>query len=207
MLSIGISFDDSLVDQLKWARTMAQVGLRGVFYVSPGVLGTPALLREGKWFLTEDHVRRIAEGGHVVGNHTWEHEAPATHLPVEVLASACRAAEWLDALGWEGSLLALPYGVRGGKWDDAILAALAAEGFVLRDVRFDGEAAASLPAALESTALVSGEDVDLRYFHGNHNTSDDDMARFLYHVAEEVSAGRARLVLPRKGETQWLPSQ
>ena len=36
---VGLSFDDSLMDQFKWAHTMHELSLRGVFYISPLRLG------------------------------------------------------------------------------------------------------------------------------------------------------------------------
>lgn len=205
MIFLGISFDDSLVSQLKWARTMWKLGLQGVFYISPGRLGKRPDLQRGEWFLTKDHVKEIASCGHLVGNHTWDHEAPRKNTPQEVLESIKKAAEWLEIEGYSPSFLALPWGVRGGGWTAEALEGLKGAGYILRDVAFEGERDRLLPSALESTALGLAPGENLRYFHGNRNTPDDQMARFLYHVASLRDKGELRLLLPQKGKAQWLP--
>ncbi len=217
MTKIGISFDDSLVDQLHWARMLKAFDIQGVFYISPGRLTMePRVLRRRiDSYLTEEHVARIADMGHVIGNHTWDHEAPVNGmcevlprpaLPVEeVLASVEKAREWLDARGYEGSLLSLPHGAQGGLWEKDLQERLAQDGYVLRDIRYGEqlEAPSGIVAALYSTAPPIGQ-LDLRYFHGNWQTLDVDMARFVVSVSEAIKAGEAQLVLPSRGEDTWV---
>ena len=196
MIRVGISFDDSYIAQLKWARTMHKLGLRGTFYISPSALDDIHKLLG--WTLP-----KMAEWGHLIGNHTWVHDAPAKASEEEVLTSIYRAASWLRERGYCEELLALPYGVRGGKWSPSFLKRLQHDGYMLRDVRFKGEAPGSrrLPSALESAATTFTEVEgwpDLRYFHGNHNTSDADMAEFLFALADGVAAGELQVVLPER---------
>lgn len=197
MIRMEISFDDSFVDQLKWARTMGRLGLVGTFYISPGRLGK-TLPADGIYYLTESHVEQIASMGHLIGNHTWDHEAPATEGVDAVMDSILKAKEWLDARGFFGHLLALPYGVRGGQWTRGIIEELQEKHFVLRDVLFKDDESRTpngIPAALESTTLEFSQ-APMRYFHGNNNTKDDEMAEFLYGVAEAVAAGEVEVVTP-----------
>ena len=201
MSLVNLSFDDSLVDQLKWARTMQVLGLKGTFYISPGRLEkrVQQVAPGGRYevYLTEEHVNRLAAMGHCIGNHTWDHEAPATHSGAEIEDSIMRAEEWLTTRGWGGGLLALPYGVRGGKWDDTTLQQLLTRGWQLRDVRFSATELRTLPAAWESTEWPAEGAVspDLRYFHGNHNTTDEQMAKFLFSVASDVKEGKVEIIL------------
>jgi len=205
MLKVSLSFDDSLVDQFKWARTMALLNLKGVFYVSPGRLNRPPNFKRCEWFLTEEHVERMAKWGHTIGNHTWDHEAPGMVGVADTVASIEKAAEWLAERSYASKLLALPFGSRGGKWPQGLLSDLITEGYILRDVRFENDAPdLKLPcsAALESTVFpdLDFSGIDYRYFHGNHATSDDDLADFLYGLNELRSAGRLSVVLPTEGD-------
>ena len=204
MIQVGLSFDDGLVDQLKWAHTLQVVGLRAIFYVSPGLLGS-GINAKRQVYATELHVARIAEMGHVVGNHTWKHEALATHAIGDCIEAADRARVWLEKRGYNGTLLALPYGSRGGAWDEAAVAALHHLGYATRDVRFAAEDASL--GALESCELSLSAPLDLRYFHGNHNTDDDDLARFFYWLAAEQAAGRVQVVLPATGVAPAAPQE
>ena len=202
MRQVGLSFDDGLLDQFKWARTMNVLGLRGVFYISPGRVGGQLWLQE--WQLEQ----MTKEWGMVIGNHTWDHECPRTKDigEKETLESIERAGEWLEKRGYASKLFALTYGTKGGGWKEEFVGDLQTKGYVLRDVRFEGEAANGhlLPSALESATPTFADAPDLRYFHGNHVTSDDEMARLLYAVAEKKAAGELTLLLPQMGEKEWL---
>jgi peptidoglycan/xylan/chitin deacetylase (PgdA/CDA1 family) len=188
MRQVGLSFDDSFVNQRAWARTMHNLGLRGTFYISPGRIDTVG-------YLQTSHLEEMATWGHLIGNHTWEHEAPKSVGERAAVEAAWRARAWLDERSFSGSLLALPWGSRGGGWSEAVQAELALAGFALRDVRFDSEPLAQ--GALESVAPpLDATEPDLRYFHGPHVTSDDLMAKFLYSLAAERDAGNLTLLLP-----------
>lgn len=181
MKTLTISFDDGLVDQLKWARTLSTLRLHATFYVSPALLGTGYLARKRWIYLTERHLDTIASLGHTVGNHLWSHECPKCGCRLEeLMTSALRAEEWLvRKYGERGKPLALPYGSRGGAWQEPHLEALRSAGFVVRDVRQERNGG---KGAWESTELPL-EDADSRYFHGNHNTTDNAFAEFAYAVA------------------------
>jgi peptidoglycan/xylan/chitin deacetylase (PgdA/CDA1 family) len=185
----GVSFDDGLVDQLKWARYMARLGLQGMFYVCPGLLGKH--WQKGQVVMGEGHLEEIAGLGHLVGNHTWRHECPANTPHLELMASWEKARKWLEKRGYDGLSLALPYGSRGGKWEGSeTLLAIRAMGIVPADVRFSGERSApsGLPGRLESTEGWEGPS-DLRYFHGNHATTDMSFVAFMDKIAKAQGAG------------------
>jgi peptidoglycan/xylan/chitin deacetylase (PgdA/CDA1 family) len=170
-----VSFDDGLLEGLKWARTMAQLGLQGTFYICPGLLGGE-FIRPGQWCLTEAQVEQIVGWGHIIANHTWAHEAPASHVHIVVLDSIHRTEAWLEKRGYDGKRLALTFGSEGGRWDGNFVETLLQEGYGVRDFT-EGQ---------ESTELPSK---GLRTFHGNHSTSDEAFAKFIYSLAEAVESG------------------
>jgi peptidoglycan/xylan/chitin deacetylase (PgdA/CDA1 family) len=189
MLQVALSFDDSFVDQYKWARTLGELHIPATFYVSPGLIGRPLCL-------SRTHLNAIAGWGHLIGNHTWEHEAPKKCGVEVAVESAVRAMVWLEAEGFHGDLFAMPYGSRGGGWDQAAQTTLRARGLLLRDVRFEGEPLTQ--GALESTSLkIAPTGLDQRYFHSNFNTTDDSLAALFFHLAAERDAGRLTILLPK----------
>ena len=192
-ITVDISFDDGWMDQLKWSRFMNAAGLAGTFYVCPGLLGTPG-------YLTEQHLAMVAELGHRIGNHTWEHESPGRSGGVKTVKSCIRARKWLDDKGYDGHILALTCGSRGGRWGVEEVRTLRADGFVgFRDVRFKSELPASFApavAALELADLMSlVPGFNAYYFHNNHNTDDDQLMKFLGAIAAWDAAGAVRVVL------------
>lgn len=199
---VDLSFDDGLVAQLKWARVMNALGLRGTFYVCPGLLG-----QEG--YLTEAQLETLALYGHRIANHTWEHEHPARCSVVEVLKGLDKARQWLDARGYAGSVLALPKGSRSGGWGPAAVETLTRLGYVgMRDVRFSGEATdvfAPRVSALETTDVFAiGIGLNAFYHHDNRNTNDAELSVFLTTVAQWCRNGVVECVLANgMGETEW----
>lgn len=193
MLKVGISFDDTVMDQLRWARGMRRLGILGTFYITPSRLGEPT-------FLSEEHVARIASWGHQIGNHLWDHIYPKSHPWDEVLQAIELARQWLDDRGYEGNLLALPNGVNGGGWTPEQLRELEGKGFSLRDVRSaeEGPMERSLPSALEWPGPLNFDydGLDLRYFHGSYNTNDDEFVELLRSLQAAKANGLVQLVLP-----------
>jgi len=193
-ITIDISFDDGLIDQLKWGRYMQAVGLQGTFYVCPGLVGTPGRL-------SEEHLKMLADWGHRIAGHTWGHETPQGVGVGGVVESCQRAREWLVARRWDGDAMALTFGTRAGVgWTTEALAALAAQGFkALRDTRFKSErsdlyapriAALELPDAMAVTLGFNAF-----YFHSNRNTTDEALTLFLAIVAQWKETNTARVVL------------
>ena len=181
MTRVELSFDDSLVEQYRWARLLGELHVPATFYVSPGLL-RPGRLQE--WMLPE-----MKGWGHTIGNHTWMHEHPAQCGVARTLESINDAADWLDDKGFDGSLLAVPKGVRGGGWSDELLEKLEAQGYAIRDVRWKRDEVRPLPGAWESTELPFVEPTDLRYFHGIHRTPNDAFCAFACEVARLRDAG------------------
>ena len=177
---IAISFDDGLLAQFKWARGLYKYNISGTFYINPFNLG-------GYGFLTLDQLKKMKnEWGHVIANHLWLHESPATVSMEIVLGNLFAARDWLERNGFEeGSrLLALPYGSRGGRWTEDHINVLFGECEQIRDVGSGvNHFICKMPTAVESTDLMHIEGKLLcHYFHGNHNTSDHDFVSFLEEI-------------------------
>lgn len=186
MTSITLSFDDSLIAQYKWARWLGEVGVCATFYISPGVLGECRRL-------SEELVARIASLGHVIGNHTWGHECPRRHGVDATVESIARARVWLEDRGYSGTVFAMPYGSRGGGWDEAVVKELQLQGYEIRDVRMKGEGPEQFawPAAVELTdeSVQMFDGVNLVYAHGDLTLND---ARFVEFVNDALEQGLLR---------------
>lgn len=174
---VAISFDDGLLAQFKWARGLFRYNITGTFYVNPFYI-------DHAGFLSLDQLKKMKnEWGHVIANHLWLHESPASVDMDIIFGNLAAAGDWLERNGFgDGSrLLALPYGSVGGKWTEDHINVLLDECEQIRDVGSGiNDFGSSLITAVESTDVISVENKLLcYYFHGNHNTSDHDFISLL----------------------------
>ena len=178
---VAISFDDMLLDQYKWARGLWRYGVRGTFYINPFYVGFDG-------FLSLEQLRRMHdEWGHTIANHSWLHEAPASNggTRIEILErNVSVGSEWLKENGFgDGArLLALPYGMIGGKWKQEHLERLWPLCDQIRDVGTGiNKRGSRILSAIETTEIQKANDDKLvcYYFHGNHNTRDRDFVKLL----------------------------
>lgn len=180
MSRITISFDDGLLTQFKWARGLYRYEIPATFYINPFFIGFGN-------YLSLDQLKQMKDWGHVIANHLWLHESPATVSMDVILGNYAMAGEWLDKHGFEdgSTLVALPYGSIGGRWTEEHISTMLEYCDQIRDVRFDHDTAfneygSKVIKAIESTKLVLAEDkLICHYFHGNHNTSDENFVAFL----------------------------
>jgi hypothetical protein len=116
---ICLTFDDGLLDQLKWARILKNNGIKGTFYINPFSIGNPG-------FLNLAQLKEMQSWSHTIANHFWIHESPAnlsfdfdTNVKILLGNLAC-ASKWLYENGFmDGAdLVALPFGSEGGKWTE-----------------------------------------------------------------------------------------
>lgn len=71
------TFDDGGVSALTEAAPMLEAkGLKGVFFIATGYIGT-------KGFLTEDEIRELDRRGHIIGSHSHTHPESLTRLTRE----------------------------------------------------------------------------------------------------------------------------
>jgi len=117
-MRIAFSCDDGHIDQYKWARYLHDQGIHCTFFVNPFSVGD-------KNRLTLNHLKIMRnDWGHTIANHLWIHEAPAclggilADKMAILKADFLCAQEWLNVNGFNGSMMALPYGSEGGKWTE-----------------------------------------------------------------------------------------
>lgn len=197
MIYLGISFDDGLMDCFKWSRGMFSFGIRGIFYVCPKRIDTLGFLK------TYSLDTMVNEWNHVIANHTWDHEAPKVNTFAEIMDSLKKSTNWLMERDYAYEHLALPYGVRGGGWED-LVELLKERGYILRDVRFKGEKPGTrdLPSAIENTEEeLIDEERNYLYFHHNKNTRDDKFVQMLERAVKLRDDGKLTFFpQPENGE-------
>jgi peptidoglycan/xylan/chitin deacetylase (PgdA/CDA1 family) len=71
---VVLTFDDGTEDHLSVGAELAERGMRGVFFVSPGKLGKVG-------YLKVDDVRRLHSLGHIIGSHG------LSHVPSKICSS------------------------------------------------------------------------------------------------------------------------
>lgn len=75
--NVVFSFDDGGVSfYTKAAPILEKYGFKGVFFISTGYIGTPG-------FLSEDQIKELAKGGHIIGSHTHTHPTDLSKLSTE----------------------------------------------------------------------------------------------------------------------------
>jgi peptidoglycan/xylan/chitin deacetylase (PgdA/CDA1 family) len=116
---VMISFDDSRAEHFSIAAPLLeQYGFKGVFFIMTIPLGKPG-------YLTPAQLKSLAERGHVIGLHTWDHQ----------LVSKWKAADWetqvsnpkaqLEKItGKPVNYFAYPSGV----WNESVIPALKQRG-------------------------------------------------------------------------------
>jgi len=184
-IEVALSFDDGLLDQFKWARALYRYRIKGTFYICPFYIGNIG-------HLNADQLKQMHdEWGHVIANHFWLHEAPRGSKQCNdavgdqvLIRNMLFAAEWLDKNGFDDgkSLVALPFGSAGGGWSKALINNLLKFCDQIRDVGSGvNKKGSRILTAMETTDLINAPDNSLvcYYFHGNHNTADQDLINLL----------------------------
>ena len=65
--SVMITFDDTSEEHFTIAKPeMEKYGFKGVFYIMTISIGRPN-------YMTKDQIRQLADDGHIIGSHTWDH--------------------------------------------------------------------------------------------------------------------------------------
>jgi peptidoglycan/xylan/chitin deacetylase (PgdA/CDA1 family) len=116
---VALTFDDGSEDHAEVGEVLAERELSAVFFIPANDVGRPG-------YLDEAEVRRLAELGHVIGSHSFEH-SPLAGLSFDALRNqAKRSKEELQAIAGTR----IPYfAPPGGIWNELLPAALAESGF------------------------------------------------------------------------------
>jgi peptidoglycan/xylan/chitin deacetylase (PgdA/CDA1 family) len=109
--AVSITFDDGLYSSYSnGASLLEQYGLKGTFYINPGLLDKPT-------YMTEKDVRNLMSRGHHIGSHTDTHIDLTSYHPEVLEKELDKSNKFLDKLGIQQSDFASPY----GKYDDILL--------------------------------------------------------------------------------------
>lgn len=199
---LSLSFDDFPASA--WTEAgpiLAEHGVKATYYVSGGLCGTVAL---DKPQFEVEHLQALADAGHEIGCHTYEHVSVLGRSPTALAASWDRNAAWV-AERLDGRVLdtfAYPFGdwsvaakrasrgrfraargvrdgINAGSADRAGLSAIGLESRRLPG--YDLEALAAETAARKGWLIVYGHDVEDR--PTPYGCRPEDLDRLL-HIAK-----------------------
>ena len=125
---IVISFDDGRKDQFTIAAVeMEKHNLRGVFYIMTVSLGK-------KNYMSRDDVRALADKGHIIGLHTWDHQMVTKYKTADDWnLQITKPRKMLEGLTQKPvTSFAYPYGV----WNIAATDSLKSRGFTTAFIFF-----------------------------------------------------------------------
>lgn len=115
-----ISFDDTRLDHYTIALTeLNKYGFKGVFFIM-----TVSLNRPG--YMTKEQVKQLADEGHVIGLHTWNHKNVKTFTEEDWAIQVKKPWDQLKAItGKPVDYFAYPFGL----WDKSGLEKIKQHGF------------------------------------------------------------------------------
>jgi peptidoglycan/xylan/chitin deacetylase (PgdA/CDA1 family) len=118
---IMLTFDDTVLDQYRVAAPeMNKYGFKGVFFVMTVSLGRPR-------YMSKAQVRELAQAGHVIGSHTWDHQNVRTFKDSrDWVTQVEKPSRQLEAItGKPVRYFAYPFGL----WQPQAIPELKARGF------------------------------------------------------------------------------
>jgi len=118
---IMLTFDDTDLDQYTIAAPeMKKYGFKGVFFIMTVSLGRPR-------YMTRAQVKELAEAGHVIGSHTWDHQNVKKLKEKDWLTQIDKPTQQLEAItGQPVKYFAYPFGL----WNAEAIPELKKRGFV-----------------------------------------------------------------------------
>jgi peptidoglycan/xylan/chitin deacetylase (PgdA/CDA1 family) len=137
-LDCEVTFDDGDVTQSDAAaRVLAQLGLKGTFFITPGWTGNDT--RYMGWA----EIEKLAKAGHRIGLHSWSHNLLTSCSSDELQHELAHPREALkQKLGIDADTMSMP----GGRWNSRVLRACKGAGYTSvytsdfwrDDFKFDG---------------------------------------------------------------------
>ncbi|MGV3589925.1 MAG: polysaccharide deacetylase family protein [Adhaeribacter sp.] len=117
---IMLTFDDTALDQYTVALPeMQKYGFKGVFFIMTVSLGRPR-------YMTRAQVKELADAGHVIGSHTWDHQNVKKLKGQDWATQIDKPTEQLEAItGKPIKYFAYPFGL----WGPEVIPELKNRGF------------------------------------------------------------------------------
>ena len=119
--SVIISFDDSHMEHYTLAAPiLKRYGFKAVFFVMTVTI-------DKKGFLTARQIKQLAQQGHVIGAHTWDHPNLSHLHPNQMERQLLPPKKMLEAIsGKQVDCFAYPFGA----WDEQVLNEMQHAGYV-----------------------------------------------------------------------------
>jgi peptidoglycan/xylan/chitin deacetylase (PgdA/CDA1 family) len=117
---IMLTFDDTDLDQYTVAAPeMKKYGFKGVFFIMTVSLGRPR-------YMSKAQVKELAEAGHVIGSHTWDHQNVKKFTDKDWVTQIDKPTKQLEAItGQPVKYFAYPFGL----WNPEAIPELKKRGF------------------------------------------------------------------------------
>lgn len=117
---VMLTFDDTDLEQFTvGAAEMDKYGFKGVFFIM-----TVSLDRPG--YMSREQVKALADAGHVIGSHTWDHHNVKKYVPEDWVRQVDKPSRELKAItGKPVEYFAYPFGL----WDETAAEEIARRGF------------------------------------------------------------------------------
>ncbi|GEO04916.1 hypothetical protein AAE02nite_25800 [Adhaeribacter aerolatus] len=117
---VMLTFDDTALDQYAVAAPeMERYGFKGVFFIMTVSLGRPR-------YMTRAQVKELADAGHVIGSHTWDHQNVKKLKDQDWVTQIDKPTKQLEAItGKPVKYFAYPFGL----WNPAAIPELKKRGF------------------------------------------------------------------------------
>jgi peptidoglycan/xylan/chitin deacetylase (PgdA/CDA1 family) len=101
-LSVSLTFDDGVADQMAGAQLLQQNGMVGTFYINSSFIGQAG-------YMTRANLADLAAHGHEIGGHTVTHQALNTLAPDEQNRQICQDRDTLLSWGYQVTSFAYPF--------------------------------------------------------------------------------------------------
>jgi peptidoglycan/xylan/chitin deacetylase (PgdA/CDA1 family) len=101
-LTVTLTFDDAVTDQLAGQALLDDYGMDGTFYINSALVGQPG-------YMTRAQLEALAAGGHEIGGHTVTHQDLTTLGADEMNRQICQDRATLLSWGFAVSSLAYPF--------------------------------------------------------------------------------------------------
>jgi peptidoglycan/xylan/chitin deacetylase (PgdA/CDA1 family) len=143
---IIISFDDSHIEQFTLAEPiLKRYGFKAVFFVMTVTI-------DKKGFLTGNQIKQLAQQGHIIGAHTWDHPNLRHQQPRQRSRQLLPPKKMLEGItGKPVDCFAYPFGA----WDENMLAEIGHAGYITA-FQLSGKCSNNYPLLTIKRIMVNG---------------------------------------------------